>query len=895
MSGDRFPGLRRVFRVGGVERDIDEEFAYHLERTIEELMAGGMKRREAEEEARRRFGDEDRWRRELGKVDRRAERLRRVRERLAQLRDDVRYALRRIRRAPGLTTTVVLTFALGIGANATMFGVLDRLLLRAPAHIVNADAVQRIAIHRTFREGQPREYSTWMSFPDYRDLTRAESFSAIAAVSDSRIVIGRGVDARPAAAGLVTGEFFGLLGVRPARGRFFGPADDRPEGPGLAVISHAMWRAEYGADPSAIGLTIDFGHGPYEIIGVAPEGFTGVDLQPVDVWLPLRKAGTDIRGGGVYDRRTWRWMSVVARLAPGVSPETAAAEATTLHRAGRREMIEEDRYDAEATVAGLSLIAARGPLASDESAVARWLAGVSLLVLLIACANVANLLLARTLRQRREFGIRLALGVSRGRLLGQVVFESLILAALGGAAALLVTRWGGEFVRAQLLPDVAWPDSPVAGRVVVFSLAVSLLAGLVAGIIPGIQASRPRVTESLTSASRTATGSRSRTSAALTVLQTALSVILLVGAGLFVRSVQSIDHGFEPEGVLLVRPNYGAHPTGTEQIEFHRRAVERLSGLPNVEAAAESFGVPFWTENVTELAVPGLDSVPRNGNGSPPPIHAVGTDYFSAMQLRVLRGRGFSAADGGAGSARIALVNEPMARRVWPEGDAIGQCLVIADLPCAEVVGVVEGAGTESIGDRNTMQYYVPFSQSPFEDPPQALIVRVDGDPAAAIPTLRRELVALDSRVRFIDAHPYMSVIDPYTRAWRLGATMFSAFGVLALIVAAIGLYSVLSFAVAERIRELGIRSALGAPRKRLVRLVAGQGFRLVAVGILLGAGVALLAAPRIEELLFQTSARDPVVFGLVAVVLLIVAGLASFAPAWRAVRVDPLTVMRAE
>ncbi|MFW6078239.1 MAG: ADOP family duplicated permease [Gemmatimonadota bacterium] len=897
MSGNRFPGLRQVFRLGGVQRDIDEELAYHFDRTVEELMAGGLERREAEEEARRRFGDEERWRRELGKLDRRADRLRRVRERLAQLRDDVRYALRRIGRAPGLTAAVVLTFALGIGANATMFGVLDRLLLRAPAHIVDADDVQRIAIHRAMRDGQPREYGTWMSYPDFRDFTRAESYSAVAAVSESRIVIGRGANARPASAGLVTGEFFGLLGVRPALGRYFGPADDRPGGPGLAVISHGMWRDEYGGEPTVIGRTIDFGHGPYEIIGVAPEGFTGTDLTPVDVWLPLRKAGTDIRGDGWYDRRGWHWMQVVARLAPGVSPESAAAEATTLHRAGRREMIEADRYDADATVAGLSLIAARGPLASDESAVARWLAGVSLLVLLIACANVANLLLARTLRRRREFGIRLALGVSRGRLLGQVVFESLLLAALGGAAALLVTRWGGEFVRAHLLPDVAWPDSPIAGRVVLFSLGMSLLAGLVAGIIPGIQASRPRVAESLKSASRSATGSRSRMGTALTVFQAALSVVLLVGAGLFVRSlrgVEATDYGFEPDRLVMLQPAYEGEPTDGEQIEFHRRAVERLSALPSVEAAAESFSAPFWSANGVGLDVPGLDSVPRNPDGGLPVIHAVGTDYFSTMGLELLRGRGFSA-DDGAESARVAVVNEPMARTLWPDGDAIGQCLMMDELPCAEVVGVVEGAAMWSIGDRSSMQYYVPFSQGPFEGPPETLLARVAGEPSAAIATLRRELLALDARVRFVEARPYSALIDPRTRAWRLGATMFSAFGMLALIVAAIGLYSVLSFAVAQRVRELGIRSALGAPRARLVRLVAGQGFRLAGLGILLGAGAALVAAPRIEDLLFQTSARDPMTFGVVTAVLAAVAGLAVAGPALRAARIDPMSVLKTE
>ncbi len=477
-------------------------------------------------------------------------------------------------RSPTLVLGIVLSFALGIGANAVMFEVVDRLLLSPPAYVRDAGNVKRVMIDHIEPRTRTRETSDVLSYPDYLDFTSARAFSAVAAVSNRTITVGHGLSAHRYHASLVTGKFFSLLGVTPELGRLFGADDDKPGAPGTVVISHAVWQSDFGGDPQVIGRTIDFGYGPYVITGVAPQGFTGMDLARVDMWLPLRVANSQLwRPSQWIDNRHMNWLRVVARLAPGVPEQSADAEATLLHRQGRRSQIEDGKYDPKARVIVAPLIAARGPLASPESKVAQWLAGISLLVLLIACANVANLLLARAVRRRREAGIRLALGSSRAQVVGHALAESLLLAGLGGVGALMLTRVGGNLVRSLVLPDIVWSEPHLMLHVAAFIIILALLAGLVAGAIPAMQASRVDVVETIkTGASRNMSGSVSRTRDALVVLQVALSVVLLVGAGLFVHSLNkanSIELGFDPTGVLVVSPEFD-HDTGTADADQRR-------------------------------------------------------------------------------------------------------------------------------------------------------------------------------------------------------------------------------------------------------------------------------------------------------------------------------------
>jgi len=706
----------------------------------------------------------------------------------------------------------------------------------------------------------------------------------------------------------VTWDFFPLLGVRAERGRFFGEEDDRVDAPGTAVVSHEYWRAALGADPGVLGRTLEITGEPYTIVGVAPPGFTGVDLAPVDVWLPLLAAGVRLSGCGWVDSRRWYCMSAVVRIAPGADVAAARDEATALLVNGRRQGIQageyaakEDMYPGDARVALDPLIAARGPEASAESKVARWLGGVSVVVLLIACANVANLLLARGTRRRREIAVRLALGVGRTRLVGVIVVESLALALLGAVAAVALAHWGGDVVRRALLPGVLFPDPAFGGRALLFTLGAAVVAGLFAGVVPALQATRAVLAGDLSMGAGTTSGRRSRTRALLTVAQAGLSVVLLVGAGLFVRSVsavRSLDLGLDVDRLLIATLEFRTRGSGflgmedPERNEVYASAMERLRGSPDVEAVAGTSS-PFQWGTGARLRVPGRDSLPRLPGGGPY-VQDVTPSYLTTVGLRVLRGRDLSPSDG-PGAERVALISETMSRTLWPDEEPLGQCLLVGDTEeCTTVVGVVEDASRGQIREDPYMTYYLPLAQREGRTL-QGLYIRTTGDPERTAAALAPVLRGMDPRVRFATVRSLREQIDPQTRSWTLGATMFSVFGLLALLVAAVGLYGVLAFDVAQRTRELGIRTALGAERTRLLRSVVLDGVRLALVGVALGLGVALAAAPRVGALLFEVSPRDPVVLSVVATTLVAVALLAALVPALRATRVDPVTALRTE
>jgi len=590
----------------------------------------------------------------------------------------------------------------------------------------------------------------------------------------------------------------------------------------------------------------------------------------------------------------------VARLAPGTDPVAAGTEATALHRTARRELIERQSnpYDPDVRVLPTPLIADRGPLASEESRVARWLAGVAGLVLLIACTNVAGLLLARALRRRREIAVRLALGISRRRLLGQVLVESLVLALLGGVAAILVTHWSGTAMRTLLLPDVAWGGSAVDGRVLLFIAAAALLAGAAAGLVPAVQASSPDLLDALKAGAREGHGRTVRLRGALTVAQVALSVVLLVGAGLFLFSlarINRLDLGVELERVLVVEPAIEgtSGSTGLDaQRDIMLRAVERLRAVPAVAEVTAARASPFRSTVGEELRIQGLDSVPGLPTTGQPTIVEATPGYAETVGLALVRGRLLREED--MGGPPVAVVDEVMARVVWPGQDPVGRCIHVGegDPPCSIVVGVVEGAKQQQLLEEERMQYYVPLRP---ESEPWEILVRVHGDPAAAMEPVRRATMEVDARVRYATVRPMLDHVDEQTRAWRLGAAMFTAFGVLALVVAAFGLYTILAFGVAERTRELGVRSALGATRDRLVRMVMADALRLTVVGLAVGLLAAWLAAPAVAPLLYETSPREPLIYAGVGVTLLLVAVGAGALPSWRATRVSPLDALRSE
>jgi predicted permease len=899
-----FPGLRRYFRLGAFESDpesdLDDELQFHLRLTEEELLAQGFAPSEAREEARRRFGDLDRYRKELTRIDRRRTTRSLRRARLEGVGQDLSYVFRGIRRSPGSAPAGAPTLALGIGANATMFGVVDHLLLSPPAHVVDADQVVRINLNRISPfTGEPATMAA-MTWTDYQAYEGVGGFESVAAFGDDPLILGRGEEAVRVNGLYCTASFFPLLGVTPAIGRFFDEEEAQPGAAGVVVLSHGIWQRVFGGAPDVVGRPLPIGNGTYTVIGVTPKGFNGVELDPVDLYLPIHAYTTQQGSDRWVTHQGYYWLRAVGRIRSASSLEALAEEATSLHLNSRRDMIDQGRYSADARVVLGSVKAASAPNAPEEVRVSRWLAGVTFIVLLIACANVANLLLARGTRRRRELGIRVALGISRRRLVGQLLLESLVLAVVGGAVGLAMAYWGGRLLRSVFLPDVAWPSSPVNLRVLLFTFGVAGITGLLAGVAPALKGASRGVAGLLKDGGWGGTGRQSRSQSGLLVTQAALSVILLIGAGLFVRSLQharSLDLGLEPEGVILVELDLEGSWDRKAVLGLAGRATDRLESLPGVAMASFSSGIPFWSMSAFEFFVPGMDSIPAP-RGLGPFASGVSPDYFSTMGIQVREGRMFTEEEASAGD-RVVVVTENMAQGLWGPSSALGQCVKLEDRdsPCWEVVGVAENSTLNSLTEEVPWQYYIPIGDPSLElgMGPGALFVKTRGDPAALIAPIRRELRGVDPGIRFAHVRPFQDLVDPGLRSWVLGATMFTLFGLLALVVAMVGLYSVLAFNVARRTRELGVRSAMGASGGCLLGMVLRQALSVTGTGIFLGLLLAFLASGSLEPLLFGTSATDPVVWIGVVGILLTVALVAGALPAWAASRVDPMEALRAD
>ncbi len=901
-------GIRRLFRVGAGRRDatkdLDEELAFHFEETVRALMTQGMSEAAARREAERRFGNEAAYRRALERIDGTGTGKERGVERMDVLRSNLTFAFRGMRRSPGFAGAIITILALGIGANAVMFGVVDRLLLSPPQHVRDADRVRDVFIERDIFNGT-RPVSRTLTFPDYVDLERVQSFRSVAAYTQAEpLTMGRGEESERIRMISASASLFPLVGVAPELGRFFNPEDDRLGASPVAVLSEEFWKRRFGSDPEVLGHKLEIGQGTYEVVGVAPAGFTGVELEPVDVWLPIERAQELEQGGTQWrDNRNWWWLRSVVRLRDDVSDEVATAEATAAHRAGRQELIEQDRYDANAELVLGSVIAARGPDPSAEARVAGWLAGVSAIVLLIACFNVANLLLARAARWRRELAVRTALGVSRGRLLGQLLTESLALALLGAVGALLVARWGGDVIHQVLLPNVAFTDQTMGRRLLAFLAVSSAVTALLAGLLPALQASRGEVADALRAGARSISHGSGRLRAALLVGQATLSAVLLIGAGLFVLSLRGAlgtDLGFDPERVAIVGLEWSETLPRDERLRVFREVAERVRALPQVDDAALAMTIPFYSSiGIGRPRVPGLDSFPRHPSGGPY-VNKVSPEYFHTMGLEILRGRGLEASDEAPEAAPVAVLTESMARAAWPDADPLGQCIYLdrndEDSPCTTVVGIVENfRRQELIEPQPHFMYFVNQGHPEAVGPPQALMVRTVGPPADALAEIAAVVRSTSPLIRAPVVRSLMDNIEPQLRSWRLGASMFSVFGLLALVVAALGLYSVLAFDVALRQSELGIRAALGAARSRLVSIVLRRAVALVAAGVVLGSAAAVAAARFVGALLYEVSPTSPLVYAGVAVVLLMVAGIAGSVPAWRVARIDPRSALQAE
>ncbi|MGB7217323.1 MAG: ADOP family duplicated permease [Vicinamibacterales bacterium] len=894
--------MSSLFGRARFERDMADELQFHLDARVETLVQTGLSPDAAQRRARLEFGSVDGYK----------DRLREVRggRWVDDLRADLVYTFRGFRRNPAVSVTAILTIAIAVGAVTSMFSVTRNLLLAVPPHVAAPDHLFRF--YQEFppedRGGASKPFAQ-TSYPFYEVLTEhAQQLEGVAAYSDVDLAAGTGPDARMTHAVMVSAGFWHTLGVRPVAGRLMLDKEAHPAtGARVVVLGHAFWQSRFGGRFDAVGETLRIKGQPYEIVGVAPPGFRGVELADVDLWLPLF-ASEDGSGGPV----TWHTfgasysLKLVARLKANVSVEQASAELTALQRTFLQDTYGPMFRDPSRLERYRGARALLGPLTGGlgddlrpirEARVTQWLLGIAVVLVTIACSNVAGLLLLRAMRRRREIAVRLALGVSRARLARQLFTESTVLALVGGMAALLAVLWGGAWLQRTILPAMAWePAGLLDPRILAVAGLSTLAAAFAAGVAPFVYA-KAAVLPSLQDGPLAGSSRRPRLQSALLLAQGALSVTLLIGAGLFLRSlhnVETLDVGLARDEALVVQIDFsGSGRSNGDVTAFFERARERVSVLPGVVQASLSLTVPLrGARGGGVVRLPGRAEAITGPRGVPF-VNYVTPGFFQATGMRMLEGHEFFETDRGGGS--VIVVNKTMAGLGWGDQSPIGQCVyLLRRETCTTVVGVVADAVMFNIvGEAPHPYYFAPLA--PNGNGPRALLVRTATGAAPMDAALRRALQELDSDLPFVSIETLDEALNPQIRSWRLGAAVFTAFGVLAMTLAMVGLWSSVSYAVSQRTREFAIRLAMGAEPTALLRLVLLDGLRNAAVAIAAGVTIAAFASRFIADLLFNVSPRDPVVFGATAVAVLAVAAAASLLPAWRSTRIHPADVLRTD
>ena len=810
---------------------------------------------------------------------------------------DIRYALRTMRRNPGFALAVVLTLALGIGANVTMFSVVDALLFRMPEHVRAPEQIVNVDL--VGDAGEPD--IAFHSFPGYTRL--ADNLQLLEIASESHqwpIDFGRGSGAREISASYVTSSYFDVIDVHLLEGRPFTKAEDNPAGGiPVAILGYDFWRA-LGEDPHILNQAVSIGDRQFTVIGIAPRGFNGLDSSRVDVWLPISDVPSLPGKNLLTSEGSW-WLDTIGRLKGGMTRGQGEAEVTAAFvRSGGK---------LEGKVQLTPYYEGRTQKLSQSARVSLWLAGVAFAVLLIACANVVNLFLARMVQRKHEMAIRLQLGASRGRLAEQMLVESLLLSFAGGGAALLVSYWIRPLIGAVLFTKDFYVGNLLNWRVLAISLLLVTLIGLFVGLLAARRAVRQDLAFALKQGSQGKSRERSALRSGLLVTQVALTLVLSIGAGLFIESLRHahmFDQGFETNRVLFVSMNLGTSGMKPEGINSaYRQLAERANGAPRVERSAlAGGGVPLVEGTYTSVKDPSSKDSAFAG------IDRVGPDYFETLGIRILRGRSFLLTDR-FGAPPVAIVNETLASDLWHTENPIGKCLVLwnYEKQCHTVVGVVPDqlkslAAGRTMSRRfagpdfNTADAYFPLGQSVTKDldsPATGLLIRTSGDASAALHDISEALAGLAPGGRYVAVRSLSEFMDPQIRPFRLGASMFSLFGALALLLAAVGIYGVLAFLVRHRTSEIGIRMALGAMPQDILRLIVWQGMKYVGLGLMIGIVAALGLSRVVRSLLFEVTPTDVWSYAGASGVLIVVALAACMVPAWRAARVDPSISLRYE
>ena len=818
------------------------------------------------------------------------------------LLQDLRYAVRMLIKTPGVTAVAVVTLALGIGANTAIFSGVNAFLMR-PLPVPDPDRLVR-----PIEVAEDRGVSDEISYPDFVDYrNQATSFTGLAAEDMVQAALNTENQNDVIWGQAVSGNYFAVLEVKPAMGRPFLPEEDGARGAhAVVVVSDSLWRRRLGSDPNIIGKAIQLNARQYQVIGVAPDFFRGTKFGlAMDFWAPIAMVEELRSATGLLESRDSHWMNVVGRLKPNVSLSQASAEMNAIAQRLNQSYSNERATGTQAKV--LSELEGRWSEANlvikTAGAIAMAIAG---LILLIACANVANLLLARGAARRKEIGIRLALGASRPRLVRQLLTESLVLSLLGGGLGLLIAYWATQLMQGMIpvldynvINDFFSLDS----RALLFTIAASVATGILFGLAPALHSSNPQLVPVLKGTSESEQRGKTRRLTlrnSLVVAQIALSLMVLVCGGLFIKSfrkAQSIDPGFNTtRNALLISMNPLLVGYEDEKARnFYHRVIEQAKALPGVEAAGLTRLVPLGdSSNSTGPVLREGETLARGSAGRDVMTTVVSPGYFDAMQIPFIEGRNFDDRDQQK-TQKVIVINQKLAQILWPGESAVGRRILIGadSKDPLEVVGVVKTGKYRSLAEDPKPYFYSVLSQR--RPAAMTLVLRTNGDPLAVVGSVRTALKAIDQQV------PMFAVKTmPVHLSWalwgpNLAATFSLAFGVLALMLSAVGLYSVMAYVVSQRTREVGIRMALGANRRDVLRMVTGQGMKLAVFGVLLGLVMAIALSKVISSLLIGVSSYDVATFAVVSGLLTFVALIACYLPARRATKVDPLVALRYE
>jgi putative ABC transport system permease protein len=798
---------------------------------------------------------------------------------------DLKFALRMLAKSPGFTLVAVLTLALGIGANTAIFSIVNAVLLRP---LPFQDSSQLVLLRETYK-GVGNVSVSYPNFLDWRQ--QSHSFSAMAVVNNVAFNLSGVAQPENIGGYAVSPNFLALVGVRPVLGRDFLPGEEKPGTAPVILLSYQLWQSHLGGDPAVIGRSITLDGRSFSIVGILPPAFRLLDRT--DVLVPIGVFAADLT-----DRGERGDTDVVGRLSPGVRLSQAAVEMATITARLAAQ------YPQSNHGFGAHLESFREAFSGDTRLAALVLFGAVVFVLLIACVNVANLFLVRGAARAREIALRQAFGASRGRLIRQMLTESFVLAFCGGILGIILGAWGISGL-GHLLPADSVQTMGVRMDLSVFLFAsvTIILVAFAFGLIPALQATHPDLQATLKEGGRSATSASAphRLRAALAVAETALALVLLVGAGLMLKSLYhliQVSPGFQPARVLymeldLRNDQYSKDPA---ILNFWQQVLDRVRVIPGVESAALGTGVPLTgNHRRSDITIEGLPT-PGPGEFPHPDRHNVSAAYITTMGIPLLGGRNFSDADNET-APDVALINSTMARRFWTDGDPIGKRFLWGhpgkDEKWITIVGVVADTKLYGLDNPARLEVYSPYRQHPSAD--MNLVVRSPMDPASLTSAIRAAVAAIDKDQPIFDVHTMQQLVDDSISTRRLTLVLLGIFSALALMLAAIGIYGVMAYSVALRTQEIGIRMALGAQQKDVLRLILGQGARIAFFGVAIGLGAAAALARLLSSLLYSVSTSDPITFAAVSVLLLAIALLACYVPARRALRVDPIIALRYE